>query len=443
MSARASITWTQLTRTFSAGEARFTLIHLTRAPVNTIFATSKTTRIKRDSEQTDEDQYSKRLFGISSEDPSIHDPSGRTPRYQPPNSLNAAYDALKLPVLPSTDSRTREHFVRLATRFVLETYSGWLTDFRAQIDDRRGKGSFDRRYNEGELAQTFFRQYGVAIWDVDGSIDTFRGQFRGSLENFFAVLRRQHFMYGGYRENSTIYDDFVDLVGQDNARIADVIHETRVDDAPPDPELILSACFAALRIDDSHDASMVTTLFRSAVAQIAFEVLNTKDSTPATALGPELTPSNEPLAAIVRRVAGRYARSLWAGVNDLPCGILELLAAYVSMLISIPLTRSDLLGNIPDGPASPVGIMDKYMQLQGGDAEEARSRKMNDPNKPAGDPCPMFPASFVRACSQLQTSWRIICRRGMTLMRSMHERAPERQCISARSRVASLRRSWL
>lgn len=296
-------------------------------------------------------------------------------------ALETAFESLELPIAIDTEGLSFAHMAQLGIHFIFNTLS-WLNDFHADLPE---SGDL---YQEEALAVQFYFEYGRALWGADvgqsqSEADLTRIQ---RLESFFFALRTQNAVRSNFGGDGN--ESLRQLVTFRQATMASVNTAT----GEVDPDASLDDLFAALDIRGAD--TWVTTEFRLAVAQMAFEALDRRCNTPSDYLL-WTRPSDAFVGSIARRVTSRYALKLWPEDYFKPTRWEEILHHYIVKLLATGMPRTEVGGNA-------VQRLDAFLGLTDKDVEEAEQHDEDPSHGDAGLPCTLSHlADADNSCSQM------------------------------------------
>lgn len=159
---------------------------------------------------------------------------------------------------------------------------------------------------------------------------------------------------------STLRQLLVNLAGEEGASRAD---PSRLDtynytstNETGSPEN-LDSIFYDLSMCARFDANNVRTLFRNAVAQIAFRAIDAAGITTFENFGLNVVVPEDIVVDIAQRVINRYARRFWGDGDQ--SSFMTLLEICVTMLARTPVTQESIMQS-----PYPVDMLDNLLEFE-------------------------------------------------------------------------------
>ena len=291
-------------------------------------------------------------------------------------ALENAYKALEMPIMDDVDGEDQHCMIQLAVHFIFETLP-WLNHIREDLEE------LGDLYNEITLAEQFYNEYRVALWGPGGGdggeIDS---QRLTRLETFFVALRTQD----STRSEALEFGD---------QSLRQVVHLRRTTAAASgvvpsgtDPDASLSELYSSLELQN-RDIWIDATFPRAVAEMIVHALSHIRDPVDTF---PCSRPSDALIDCTVERVMDRWARKLWPKSNARPNDVAVTLYQYILVLVKIEMTGTEFNG--------AVRLLDGFLKLEDGDAEEKSNHAQDEPRDPPSFECPLVLSAEFESCSQ-------------------------------------------
>lgn len=292
-------------------------------------------------------------------------------------ALERAYNALELPIEDDTGGETKNYMVQVAVQFIFRTLPS-LNYIRGDLETLGGL------YDESDLAEKFYIQYGVAIWGFGGrGSRELHDQRLAHLDTFFAALRTQE----------TTRDDAEALGDRPLEQLVQLRRAAAAASRPEQTPLFssLPKLYAALEIQTADN--WVNSTFPRAVAEMLLQALS-RVREPAVTSFPCALPSGLLIEGVIDRIMGRYADKLWPNDAARPGNVTVILHRYILVLMKSNMTSEDIGNNA-------VQMLDSFLGVEDADLEEESSHAHEEPNGHGGLECTLAQLAEHESCERM------------------------------------------